>query len=168
MTILVFIIQFIGLRSLHAAVSVYQIAAVLIMSMLRTMLRTKRLDLSTSLFAQESKGIDRGINITGHELDCLAFEMYRERRGEPPAFKHDLLHTWTLLQCAGETVAQDTNLQMLGLERIEGTNMWKPDGPIEVRDWPKEEDAVPTAATIWRYRSRLGELTFAESGNNPS
>ncbi|KAF1844412.1 uncharacterized protein K460DRAFT_289144, partial [Cucurbitaria berberidis CBS 394.84] len=44
-----FILQFIGLRGVHSAVSVYQIVAVLIMSIVRASLRTKRIDTQDNL-----------------------------------------------------------------------------------------------------------------------
>jgi hypothetical protein len=162
-TILAFIMQFIGLRGLHAAVSVYQIAAVLVMSMLRAMLRTKRLDLGKHLFTQSPEGMNPGIDVTGHELDCLAFEMYRSRHGGLSAMETSFHHTWMLLQHGAEDAKLDTNVAMEGLLRIEGTNMWTPIDHGQVRDWPKEETAHPTAAAIWRYRARLGELTSAGS-----
>ncbi|KAH7399625.1 hypothetical protein BKA66DRAFT_406894, partial [Pyrenochaeta sp. MPI-SDFR-AT-0127] len=110
MTIIGFILQFIGLRGVHSAISVYQVIAVMIMSVLRASIRTKRLD-ATDNFA----------DIEGHELDWLTFEIYRRRQHDEDAFA-DVMATcswrlahqqWLLSQESGEDTTEPNTAAML-------------------------------------------------------
>lgn len=96
-TILGFIVQFIGLPSAHVSISVYQIAAVLIMALLRASVRIRRLRDSRNIFERiqghsdptQSAVYDEQLDqrkqnvlsshVQGHELDWMAFELVRVR-----------------------------------------------------------------------------------------
>ena len=67
-----FVIQFVGLRGLHPSVIMAQMGATLIMSIVRTCLRTKRID------AKENQLSSKERDLTSHnqqELDCFAFHL---------------------------------------------------------------------------------------------
>ncbi|KAF2874954.1 hypothetical protein BDV95DRAFT_487043, partial [Massariosphaeria phaeospora] len=70
-TMIGFIVQFVGLRAVHSTVSVFQLGAVLLMSILRALLRTKRLDIGANRITRRPLVAQ----ITGHELDWLAFDL---------------------------------------------------------------------------------------------
>jgi hypothetical protein len=172
LTIIAFIVQFIGLRGLHSSVQVYQLAVVLIMSALRALLRTKRLDPSDSLFnitenlgnmdKNMSEDINMTINLRGHKLDLLDFDIYRDRSGGNvlATGSGHLNNTW-ILKCSdannGETKEQ--HLTHEGLERIPGTSLWRPKDSNEHRLWPWEEKDTSISTAVWCYRARLGQLT---------
>lgn len=72
LTMLGFVIQFVGLRGLHPSVIMAQMGATLIMSIVRTCLRTKRIDTRENQLPSEER------ELTSHnqqELDCLAFHL---------------------------------------------------------------------------------------------
>jgi ankyrin repeat protein len=64
-----FICQFVGLRDIHPSVSMAQLAATLIMSFVRSLLRTQRLSPSKNLL----EGVSDFVH--GHELDWLALHL---------------------------------------------------------------------------------------------
>ncbi|KAJ3473636.1 hypothetical protein NLG97_g10206 [Lecanicillium saksenae] len=68
-TIIGFILQFVSLRVMHSAVSVFQLGAILTMSFVRSMLRTQRLAREQNLL------YNRPDQVPGHELDWLAMEI---------------------------------------------------------------------------------------------
>jgi hypothetical protein len=172
LTIIAFIVQFIGLRGLHSSVQVYQLAVVLIMSALRALLRTKRLNPSDNLFnitenlkntdESMSEDMSMAIDLRGHELDLLAFDMYKDRSGGKVLATGSgyLNYTW-ILKCSdannGET--KERHLTHGGLERIPGTSLWKPKDSNEHRLWPWEEKDTSLSTAVWCYRARLGQLT---------
>jgi ankyrin repeat protein len=60
-----FVLQFTGLRGLHSSVAMYQFAATLIMALIRSLLRTQRLNESENLLRdRQFQGL-----VEGHELD---------------------------------------------------------------------------------------------------
>ncbi len=67
-----FILQFVGMRGIHSAVSVAQLGAVLAMSAVRAMLRMQRLDANANLLSECSH------EVIGHELDWLAIHLGRK------------------------------------------------------------------------------------------
>ncbi|KAJ3529286.1 hypothetical protein NM208_g9835 [Fusarium decemcellulare] len=79
-----FVLQFVGLRGIHSAVSVAQLGAILVMSMARAALRMQRLSPASNYLR------DRPDEVVGHELDWLAL-----RIGEPPG------HLWNFCGPAG-------------------------------------------------------------------
>ncbi|KAH3055681.1 hypothetical protein KXW16_006644, partial [Aspergillus fumigatus] len=78
MTISGFVLQFIGLRGLHSAISVAQLGVIMIMSALRAALRMQRLSPSDNFL------VKRPDEVVGHELDWLALHIGKGdfRRGE--------------------------------------------------------------------------------------
>ncbi|KAF2181053.1 hypothetical protein K469DRAFT_590132 [Zopfia rhizophila CBS 207.26] len=66
-----FVLQFVGLRGMHSTVSVFQLGAVLVMSIIRAALRTQRLEGKDNHILRHSSAA----RIQGHELDWLAFEL---------------------------------------------------------------------------------------------
>lgn len=67
--VLGFICQFVGLRDIHPSVSMAQLAATLVMSFVRSLLRTRRLSPSRNLL----EGVSDFVH--GHELDWLALHL---------------------------------------------------------------------------------------------
>ncbi|KAK5988872.1 Alpha-latrotoxin-Lh1a-like protein [Cladobotryum mycophilum] len=65
-TVIGFVLQFVGLRGIHSAVSVAQLGAIMLMSLARSALRMKRLKTEDNLLA------GRPDEVTGYELDWLA------------------------------------------------------------------------------------------------
>ncbi|CAH0050506.1 unnamed protein product, partial [Clonostachys solani] len=94
-TMLGFVLQFTGLRGIHSAVSLAQIAVVLAMSMIRSLLRTQRLKL------EDNKLGGFPDQVTGYELDWLALHIgeadiqqdlnppSRHSRSSSPSWKFD-------------------------------------------------------------------------------
>lgn len=68
-TVVGFGLQFTGLRAMHSSVSVVLLAAILIMSAIRSALRTGRLKREQNLLYQQPD------QVVGHELDWLATQM---------------------------------------------------------------------------------------------
>lgn len=71
-TICGFVLQFVGLRGMHAAVSVAQLGAILVMSAARASLRMQRLKPKDNFF------VNFPDEVVGHELDWLALRIGRE------------------------------------------------------------------------------------------
>lgn len=72
LTVLGWVIQFVGLRGLNAAVSLAQMGSTLLMALVRTWLRTKRIGSDDSRLTQEE------CRLSSHkkqELDCFAFHL---------------------------------------------------------------------------------------------
>ncbi|KAH0551191.1 hypothetical protein GP486_007482, partial [Trichoglossum hirsutum] len=68
-TMVGFVLQFLGLRACHSSVSVAQLGAMLVMSVVRAALRTERLRKEDNIMA------DHPDFYQGHELDWLALEL---------------------------------------------------------------------------------------------
>lgn len=71
-TIFGFILQFVGLRALHSTISIAQLGATLLMSIIRSMLRTERLK------KEDNRLGDDPDLFQGHELDWFAMELYKD------------------------------------------------------------------------------------------
>lgn len=67
-----FVLQFVGLRSMHSAVSLLQLGVTLGMGVVRALLRTQRLKIEQNLLR------DRPDEVSGHELDWLALQIGEE------------------------------------------------------------------------------------------
>ncbi|KAL6821262.1 hypothetical protein V8C40DRAFT_280597 [Trichoderma camerunense] len=74
-TILGFALQFVGLRAMHSIVSLLQLAVILLMSVIRALLRTQRLNIDENILR------DRPDEVSGHELDWMALQMARDENG---------------------------------------------------------------------------------------
>ncbi|KAK6514360.1 hypothetical protein TWF506_008756 [Arthrobotrys conoides] len=85
-----FIFQFIGLRGLHGSVALYQIAATLIMAVIRAALRSKRID-------EEKNRLKDRRKVEGHELDWIALQIdpavAQEFKKNPTAAQSNKLNT---------------------------------------------------------------------------
>ncbi|KAI4865304.1 hypothetical protein F4820DRAFT_458239 [Hypoxylon rubiginosum] len=71
-TMVGFVLQFVGLRSMHSAVSLLQLGVTLGMGVVRALLRTQRLKIEQNLLR------DRPDEVSGHELDWLALQIGEE------------------------------------------------------------------------------------------
>lgn len=69
LTAIGFVLQFLGLRACHSSVSVFQLGVTLVMSTVRSALRTERLKKEDNLL------VDRPDSYQGHELDWLALKL---------------------------------------------------------------------------------------------
>ncbi|KAF3916916.1 hypothetical protein ABW21_db0204932 [Orbilia brochopaga] len=79
-----FIVQFVGLRAMHASVILFQIGATILMAIIRAMLRTQRLDRMKNVLGSP-KGRSARLHpflqdpklLHGHELDLLALHLHQ-------------------------------------------------------------------------------------------
>ncbi|KAH8659517.1 hypothetical protein BGZ61DRAFT_499823 [Ilyonectria robusta] len=71
-TISGFVLQFIGLRAIHSAISVAQLGAIMVMSAARAALRMQRLKPDANSFAKNPD------EVVGHELDWLTLRIGRK------------------------------------------------------------------------------------------
>lgn len=69
-SIIGFILQFIGLRSLHGSIALYQITATLLAAVVRALLRQRRLT------PEDNKLRSLGARFVGHELDWQAIDVF--------------------------------------------------------------------------------------------
>lgn len=67
-----FVLQFVGLRGLHASVTLALLGSTLVMAIIRTCLRTQRMDESDNLLTNEER---RLTSCNKQELDCFAFHL---------------------------------------------------------------------------------------------
>jgi hypothetical protein len=72
-SILGFICQFVGLRGLHGSIPLYQLASTLCMTVIRALLRSRRLS------GEENRLKDQHRNVEGHELDWQALHLESPR-----------------------------------------------------------------------------------------
>ncbi|KAK6534041.1 hypothetical protein TWF281_005380 [Arthrobotrys megalospora] len=79
-----FILQFVGLRAMHASVILFQVGATLLMAIIRAMLRTQRLDsIQNVLGSHDSRNggkhpfAQNPRLLHGHELDLLALHLFK-------------------------------------------------------------------------------------------
>ncbi|KAK6356797.1 hypothetical protein TWF718_001138 [Orbilia javanica] len=83
-SVLGFILQFVGLRAMHASVILFQVGATLLMAIIRAMLRTQRLDsIQNVLGSYDSRNggkhpfSQNPRLLHGHELDLLALHLFK-------------------------------------------------------------------------------------------
>ncbi|KAF3164646.1 hypothetical protein TWF751_009541 [Orbilia oligospora] len=83
-SVLGFILQFVGLRALHASVILFQVGSTLLMAIIRAMLRTQRLDsIKNVLGSYDSRNggkhpfSQNPRLLHGHELDLLALHLFK-------------------------------------------------------------------------------------------
>lgn len=67
-----FVCQFVGLRGLHSSVTLALLGSTLVMAIVRTCLRTQRMDLSDNLLTNEERTLT---SCNKQELDCFAFHL---------------------------------------------------------------------------------------------
>ncbi|EPS37921.1 hypothetical protein H072_8368 [Dactylellina haptotyla CBS 200.50] len=85
-SVLGFVVQFVGLRAMHATVILVQIGATLLMSIIRAMLRTQRMNGVMNILSSPNKGgrvsrknpfLKRPKLLHGHELDLFSLHLYK-------------------------------------------------------------------------------------------
>lgn len=140
-----FVLQFIGLRAMHSSVSVFQLGAILLMSIIRAGLRTQRLGVEQNLLRR------RPDEVEGYELDWLALQMAQEKGDEPEK--------------------QDEQDEYPKLWAVTGGPVKPklPNDSHEFHNTAAEGDNnsgsnKQLARRIFFYRSRLAELTSQASG----
>ncbi|KAI2620501.1 hypothetical protein GGR54DRAFT_647395 [Hypoxylon sp. NC1633] len=98
-TMIGFILQFVGLRAMHSAVSLLQLGVTLLMSIIRALLRTQRLRKEQNILR------DRPDEVSGHELDWLALQIGKEPDGPRSLW---CVTPGTTIQVSGEdTIPKD-------------------------------------------------------------
>jgi ankyrin repeat protein len=131
-----FVLQFVGLRAMHSVVSVVQLGAILLMSIIRASLRTQRLP------NERNRLRDCPDEVEGHELDWLALQLGKNERdqlglqlGIEPGVENQERRLWSVIpRLSGYDSDSDIHFQF-------------------------EDVAVRT----YYYRVRLAELTSQSS-----
>ncbi|KAL7788927.1 hypothetical protein V8C37DRAFT_418210 [Trichoderma ceciliae] len=150
-TVLGFILQFFGLRAMHSAVSLLQLAVTLLMSVIRALLRKQRLSAEQNLFR------NRPDEVSGHELDWLALHIGKGAN-DPRRFwcvtagipSQDIQPSPLATTPKYDAAVRPNNQK--GLEDIQhGTPV---EGGLTFTVDPKSY-----AEMVYKYRSRLAELT---------
>ncbi|KAL5085585.1 hypothetical protein Trisim1_010197 [Trichoderma cf. simile WF8] len=139
-----FVMQFVGLRAIHSAVSVAQLGAIMLMSAARAALRMQRLKPEDNFLAQCPD------EVVGHELDWLALRIggqdtHRRSNSSSPA-------------------------QSLDSPRL----LWRFCGNLGIRPEttdelsPNASEELNVAAKLLAYRTRLAQLTQSHNTQNKS
>lgn len=97
-TLVGFILQFIGLRFMHSLVSIMQLAVIVAMSLIRSMLRTQRLRREENLLR------GRRDEVVGFELDWLAMQI---GRGGDDDSTHEILWSVVVSPCSTSSKTRD-------------------------------------------------------------
>jgi hypothetical protein len=176
LTIVGFIVQFIGLRNMHPSVSVFQIGCVLLMSIIRASIRTGRFDESkkkANILVSGSNGIsnqeDDASNdhsrlsgpeqdLTGHELDYVAFEMARNQMDSSILGPFERIgdDRWCLSPWSTSNTC-DTNQRTATVGNsnfVFGTL-----DELLTREQIEVPHSNNAGNLVWRYKARLGQLT---------
>jgi hypothetical protein len=178
-----FIVQFVGLRGCHSTVSIYQLCAVLLMCMIRGVLRRRRsnLDQNENLGIHDSQREDSLKNsFKGHELDWLSMQLSNQYSTRTTQTSSPWV-SWSFYQW--QLDQPNPGLRQLGAQR--GCPLWvgiserlpqsdhfidssiaRAHPPVLRRNsrWLTQyeagEQSQPNAAArLWRYRTRLCQLT---------
>jgi hypothetical protein len=72
LTMIGFVIQFVGIRGLHSSVSLAQLGATMVMTLVRTGLRAERMQEGDNMLKDDQDIVSRG----EHELDWLLFRLF--------------------------------------------------------------------------------------------
>ncbi|KAL6415763.1 Ankyrin repeat protein [Ilyonectria robusta] len=140
-----FVLQFVGMRAMHSAVSVLQLGAILLMSIIRAGLRTQRLGKDQNLL------LDRPDEVEGHELDWLALQMAKGLEKEEPEKKDQGRKFWSVIAGPAKLYSPPDHPGP------------KPDTDSRQKDNAQTPERHP-AQTAFFYRSRLAELTSQPTG----
>lgn len=101
LTTLGFVMQFLGLRACHSSVAVAQLGVMLVMSMIRALLRTRRIKKG------DNRMSDRPDAYVGHELDWLALDMdTRDKSFQPKQEETRGMLYWKIPSSAAVVPAQ--------------------------------------------------------------
>ncbi|KAF3066896.1 putative ankyrin repeat protein [Trichoderma lentiforme] len=137
-----FVMQFVGLRAIHSAVSVAQLGAIMLMSAARAALRMQRLKPEDNFLAQCPD------EVVGHELDWLALRIGGQD-----------------IHCRSNT---SSPAQSLDSPRL----LWRFCGPIDITPGTMGAQSSNTskelniAAKLLTYRTRLAQLTQSHNTQN--
>lgn len=125
--------QFLGLRACHSSVAVVQLGVVLIMSLVRASLRTKRLNKDDNLFIKDPDGVQLVSSkyYQGHELDWVALEIAR-KADQKPDLSNPSTYKWRVLNTQKFPVKSSLSGNTLD---------------------------VKAALKVFAYRARLAQLT---------
>ncbi|KZL76962.1 ankyrin repeat domain-containing protein 28 [Colletotrichum tofieldiae] len=153
-----FVLQFVGLRAMHSAVSVLQLGAILVVSIIRAGMRTQRLKKEDNLLH------NRPDEVEGHELDWLALHMGKDEKDKNKCF------SWVVSGAAAVSHSVDSHE-----DNKEGDYYGSIDGPSkktsnfgsqesgqidkETKKAPGSRRERDLAIRTFHYRSRLAELT---------
>ena len=138
-----YIVQFVGLRGMTAWVSIAQLAIMLIMSFFRGMMRTQR------LANNGNKLQDISEEVVGHELDWLAFEIWKTMRRD----KNGTQKADPLKKDSAQKDGQASGMSWIF------TGQPISNQPLQ----PVSTPALNHAEEILRIRARLGYLSGHES-----
>lgn len=110
-----FVCQFVGLRGLHSSVTLALLGSTLVMAIVRTCLRTQRMDLSDNLLTNEERTLT---SCNKQELDCFAFHLEHVKSFRVLAGSTAGLSTFQSEHSSTETLIPSTptatNLECLG------------------------------------------------------
>ncbi|KAI1398610.1 hypothetical protein F4819DRAFT_21440 [Hypoxylon fuscum] len=153
-TIIGFVLQFVGLRGIHATVSIAQLGAIMLMSAARASLRMQRLKPKDNFFA------DYPDEVVGYELDWLALyigrvDIHSDFNTSPPS---------SLSSRSSPSPPQHPLVP--GNSSRELRYFWKfcgvPENSIDRVKWSQSslEGRIDNTATkLLAYRTRLADLT---------
>lgn len=144
-TVTGFILQFIGLRGIHSAVSMFQLGAIMIMSAFRAALRMQRLKPEDNYFRSCPD------EIVGHELDWLALRIGREGVQKDES-------------SVSSPTSRSTSSAGYSTPTTDSHYFWKytglPKAGSRITLDPPNVSVLPCAAgRLLAYRSRLAQLT---------
>jgi hypothetical protein len=171
-----FLLQFIGLRAMHSSVAVFQLGAMLVMSIIRASLRTQRLH-------ENENHLGDSEMVQGHELDWQALQFEENQHGNPVYW---LVRNGPVEKLGDSTtedgivfIEQPPGAQSRAIIGFKSVPIREPvrfisevqkDEGRSVRAQPKErqEDWQPSkpclAVRLFKYRVRLAQLTSSETG----
>ncbi|KAL6811660.1 hypothetical protein V8C40DRAFT_270875 [Trichoderma camerunense] len=139
-----YIAQFIGLRGLNAWISIVQLGITIIMSILRGMLRMKRLDKNKNRL-QTWQDL-----VTGHELDWLAFDIAEQE-----------------LTQKSKNNSQDTSVEKNQSQILEKKFLWSITGQhekaIRLENVAYNDELIQNRTRLSNLTGHFGEEMHAES-----
>jgi ankyrin repeat protein len=128
-----YIAQFVGLRGMNAWISIAQVAATVVMSFLRAVLRMQRLDAGANQLG------DIPDKVAGHELDWLTFELAKNDTGVHEKAGGQRPHlSWRFTGRPASATSLEIPIGSLSAPQVESDSAVK---------------------TLLRYRCRLAHLT---------
>jgi ankyrin repeat domain-containing protein 50 len=104
-TVMGFVLQFVGLRGLHASVTLAQLGSTLVMSAIRAALRTQRMSTMDNLLLYNSDGNEMNFELSAykdHELEWLTFYLHNIRSFQVMATSDDRYAIFGVVQLAVE------------------------------------------------------------------
>ncbi|KAJ5641883.1 hypothetical protein N7490_005883 [Penicillium lividum] len=147
-TISGFVLQFIGLRGIHSAISVAQLGVIMVMSMVRAALRMQRLATNDNCFAKFPD------EVVGYELDWLALHIGRD------VIREDMNALSPRPSSSSLSYKPSSSPIPPGLQC---RHFWRLCGSSETNQiWlkhPASHEPPNAAAKLLAYRTRLASLT---------